>query len=213
MKTTRWLGGWAARRLVKTARWAMLLSFLAAYPTSRLVSQQVPGQGADSSVGRLYAPEAVQMRERTTPRDDEEIVKTIEHKIKCQCGCNLDVFTCRTTDFTCTTSPAMHRLVLARLDSSMTADQVVATFVAQYGASALMEPPKHGFNLSAYIMPFVGLGVGLGLLGLAMRRVVQRHTAEVAAAGSPAEGGVPVPDDASPEELARLKDELDRFEA
>ena len=43
----------------------------------------------------------------------------------------------------------MHRLVLARLDSSMTADQVVAAFETQYGTSVLMQPPKKGFNLAA----------------------------------------------------------------
>src|SRR5690348_18097192 len=29
------------------------------------------------------------------------------------CGCTLDVFTCRTTDFSCTYSPRLHREVLA----------------------------------------------------------------------------------------------------
>jgi len=32
----------------------------------------------------------------------------LEHQIHCQCGCNLDVYTCRTTDFSCSVSPAMH---------------------------------------------------------------------------------------------------------
>ncbi len=171
----------------------------------------MPAQAPDSASGTLYNPDVVQMRTPTTARDDEEIVKTIEHKIKCQCGCNLDVFTCRTTDFTCTTSPAMHRLVLARLDSNMTPDQVIASFVSQYGLSALMEPPKKGFNLSAYIMPFVGLALGLGLLGFAMRRLVARHAAGPEAAADAA--AAPAPENASPEELAKLKEELDKFEA
>ena len=29
----------------------------------------------------------------------------LEHQIHCQCGCNLDVYTCRTTDFSCEVSP------------------------------------------------------------------------------------------------------------
>src|SRR4051812_48717681 len=37
----------------------------------------------------------------------------LEHHIRCQCGCTLDVFTCRTTDFSCQVSPAMHRDVMA----------------------------------------------------------------------------------------------------
>jgi hypothetical protein len=31
--------------------------------------------------------------------DNDEVVKGIEHKLKCTCGCNLDIFTCRTTDY------------------------------------------------------------------------------------------------------------------
>jgi len=37
----------------------------------------------------------------------------LEHHIHCQCGCNLDVYTCRTTDFSCEVSPAMHKDVMA----------------------------------------------------------------------------------------------------
>lgn len=188
--------------MIRRALVALLMPAVLAAQTPRA------GQQPDTASGILYNPDVVQMRTPTTARDDDSLVQAIEHKIKCQCGCNLDVFTCRTTDFTCTTSPAMHRLVLARLDSNMTADQVIASFVSQYGLSALMEPPKKGFNLSAYIMPFVGLAFGLGLLGFAMRRLVQSHAA------TPDSGPrSPGADGASPEELAKLKEELDKFEA
>jgi len=160
----------------------------------------------DSSDGQLYAPAYVQERAPSTARDDEAVVKDIEHKIRCTCGCNLDVFTCRTTDFNCTTSPAMHRLVLARLDSGMTETQVLAAFVAQYGVSVLMQPPKRGFDWVAYVMPFVGLGVGIGLLGLAMRRLVGRQAEPVAADG-------PALANADPDAVERLKHELEKFES
>lgn len=159
------------------------------------------------SVGRLYRPDVVQLRDATTARDDDEVVKALEHKIRCTCGCNLDVYTCRTTDFTCATSPAMHRTVLARLDSGLTAEQVIASFEAQYGQSVLMQPPRRGFNWAAYIMPFVGLGVGIGILGLAMRRLVKAHRAE--AASAPDEP----PPAVSAEDMEKLKRELEHFEA
>ena len=139
------------------------------YEQQNVRETTVPGD----SVGRLSVPQAVQERARTTARDDDSLVQAIEHQIHCTCGCNLDVFTCRTTDFTCATSPAMHRVVLARLDSNMTAAQVVAAFEAQYGPSILMEPPKRGFNWTAYVTPFIALAAGLLLLGLWMRRWVR----------------------------------------
>ena len=156
-------------------------------------------------------PGVVQYRARTTARDDDSLVQALEHRLRCTCGCNLDVFTCRTTDFTCTTSPAMHQLVLARLDSGMTANQVLAAFQKQYGEMIFMQPPKHGFNWAAYVMPFIGLGVGLGLVTGIVRRwahaAAKARTAAVEeAAAAPVAG-------ATPEELEKLKSELERFEA
>jgi cytochrome c-type biogenesis protein CcmH len=186
------------------------LLLLTALPPYRLTAQTPAPPAAADSIGRLWNPAVVQQRDPTTARDDDSTVKWIEHRIRCTCGCNLDVFTCRTTDFTCATSPAMHRLVLARLDSAMTPQQVVAAFEAQYGQMILMAPPKRGFNWTAYVMPFVGLGLGLGIVVALMRRWVRGRPRE------PVEPEAPPPTalvGATPEELERLKRELDRFEA
>jgi len=159
------------------------------------------------SLGRLEVPEAAGRSARpVTAADNAALVMAIEHKIRCTCGCNLDVYTCRTTDFTCTTSPAMHQLVLARLDSGMTEAQVLDAFQKQYGEMIFMEPPKHGFNWAAYVMPFIGLGVGIGLVVGLVRRW-SGHAPRGDAAAAVAEGG------ATPEEMANLKRELERFEA
>ena len=40
-------------------------------------------------------------------------IQAIEQRLACTCGCTLDIFTCRTTDFTCTYSPELHREVVA----------------------------------------------------------------------------------------------------
>ncbi len=165
---------------------------------------------AGDSVGRLAEPEAAgRPADVVTERDNEALVKDIEHKIRCTCGCNLDVFTCRTTDFTCTTSPAMHRMVMARLDSGMTEVQVLASFQRQYGEMIFMAPPKHGFNWVAYLMPYVGLAVGLGLLGTVARRLFRARPRADAGPAAPSIA----PEAASPEELEKLKRELEKFEA
>jgi len=162
------------------------------------------------AVGRLASPEAAgRPADVVTERDNEALVKDIEHKIRCTCGCNLDVFTCRTTDFTCTTSPAMHRMVMARLDAGMTPVQILASFQQQYGEMIFMAPPKHGFNWVAYLMPYLGLAVGLGLLGAVARRLFR--AAPKVDSGTAAPGVAPGA--ASPEELEKLKRELEKFEA
>jgi cytochrome c-type biogenesis protein CcmH/NrfF len=186
---------------------------------------QAPAQGAapavgapaarpDSSRGRLWAPEMAGRSQAVVgAHDNDSLVKAIESQMRCTCGCNLDVFTCRTTDFTCTTSPAMHRVVLARLDSGMTAAQVIDAFQKQYGESVMMEPPKHGFNWAAYIMPFVGLLVGLVIVAFVMRgwfRVKPRGPLEGEAEGAPDASAAPA---ATDDEMQRLRQELERFEA
>jgi len=162
------------------------------------------------SLGQLAQPDAAgNPQQAVTARDDNALVQSIEHKIRCTCGCNLDVFTCRTTDFTCTTSPAMHRMVLARLDAGLTEAQVLASFQQQYGQMIFMAPPRRGFNWLAYLMPYVGLAAGIGLLAAVARRIIVSR-----AAGAPAEPAHEAPADAaSPEELERLKRELERYEA
>jgi cytochrome c-type biogenesis protein CcmH len=166
--------------------------------------------GPGDSLGRLDAPEAAgRSVAPVTSRDNSELVKAIEGKIRCTCGCNLSVYTCRTTDFTCSVSPAMHQAVLARLDAGMTEAQVLAAFQAQYGDMIFMEPPKHGFNLLVYVVPFVGLAVGIGVVTGILRRWFRRADAPAAEpeAVEAAVGAVPAG------ELERLKRELDNFEA
>jgi len=123
----------------------------------------------------------------------------LEHRIRCQCGCTLDVFTCRTTDFSCQVSPAMHRDIMSLVQGGYTAPEILDAFVRVYGDRALMAPPKVGFNIVGYVLP--GITIALGALGLVvvMRRWRRPHAAKPASA-PPRHDDL----DASPEELARL---------
>lgn len=142
--------------------------------------------------------------------DNLDAIKELEGKIRCTCGCNLDVHTCRTTDFTCATSPAMHAQVLRRWEQGQSAEEIVAAFVAEHGEYVLMAPPKEGFNWAGYLMPVVGLMVGVLIIWSFMSR--QRELSHAAAG---------VVDDAPPDaqdadhnedDLAKLQRELDRYE-
>ena len=226
MKTARRTDGQTASRLAAGARVVpdphafrsvgpsvrlsvLCAVFLAAWPASRPAVSQEPAR--PDSVNRLWNPEAVQQRDPAGARENDPTVKAIEGRLRCTCGCNLDVFTCRTTDFTCATSPAMHRLVLARLDSGMTAEQVIAAFERQYGQIVLMAPPRRGFNWTAYVVPFVGLGVGLGIVVGLMRRWLRSRPVADTVEEVPAQPSAGPP--ASESELDRLKRELEHFEA
>jgi cytochrome c-type biogenesis protein CcmH len=47
-----------------------------------------------------------------------------------------------------------------QIDQGKTDEQVLAYFVDKYGTGVLSAPPKSGFNLTAWVMPFLALGIG-----------------------------------------------------
>jgi cytochrome c-type biogenesis protein CcmH len=120
----------------------------------------------------------------------------LEHRIKCQCGCTLDVFTCRTTDFSCQVSPAMHRDVMALVAGGYDAQEILDAFVNVYGERALMAPPKEGFNILGYVLP----GIAVGVVGIVIAVVLHRWRGEARVASAPA-----APVQATPDEWARIE--------
>src|SRR5256885_4671963 len=112
----------------------------------------------------------------------------LEHQIHCQCGCNLDVYTCRTTDFACSVSPAMHADVMGLVSGGYGAQEILAAFKAVYGEKVLMAPVKSGFNLIGYTMPFVALGAGAGMGGALLKRWEGGGPVPPAGAGHPPGG-------------------------
>jgi cytochrome c-type biogenesis protein CcmH/NrfF len=165
------------------------------------------GRGA---TGTLRDPSVVgRSRTPTDARENDAQIQAIEQRLACNCGCTLDVFTCRTTDFSCTYSPALHREVLALRDEGKTAQQILDAFVAKYGEKALMAPKPQGvINLTGYLLPgtlIVAAGAGLLLF------IGKRKTAVAAAAAQGAEGPAPMMS-ADPEEIERLRRALAEIE-
>ena len=150
-----------------------------------------------------YRPVLRPAKAGATPQVTDDQRDALEHRIKCQCGCILDVYTCRTTDFTCSTSPAMHRDVLRLIAGGYTEQEILDAFVETYGEVALTAPKKEGFNWAGYFAPGVVLAVGGIALTVLLRK--WRAEAQLAAARAPiAPGGVSSLPGVSADELARL---------
>ena len=71
--------------------------------------------------------------------------------IHCQCGCTLDVYTCRTTDFSCQVSPAMHRDVMALVEGGYGAQEIIDAFVGHVWRARADGAEEVGFNLLAWL--------------------------------------------------------------
>src|SRR6187551_960079 len=127
---------------------------LVSFPSIARAQQgdSLAGRGAS---GTLRDPSVVgRPRTPTDGKENDAEVQTIEQQLACNCGCTLDVFTCRTTDFSCTYSPKLHREVLALRDDGKTAQQILDAFVDKYGEKALMAPKPRGvLNLTGYLLP------------------------------------------------------------
>jgi cytochrome c-type biogenesis protein CcmH len=138
--------------------------------------------------GELRDPYSVgRPRPRGTAADNDEAIRTIERQLKCSCGCNLDIFTCRTTDFTCETSPRLHRQVLGLYQAGFSDSQIIQQFVDQYGEQTLMAPRPEGFNIAGYVVPGIAILAAGTVLALYLTR---RRT--VALAEAPAVPDAPL---------------------
>ena len=161
------------------------------------------------STGRVYDPSrAGRNREVTTAADNDARIQAIEKRLKCSCGCGLDIYTCRTTDFTCTYSPALHKDVVKLAEQGKSEQQIIDVFVAEYGEAVLMAPPRRGFNLAGYFVPSLAIIVAAVFLVRVLRRWTREAEVAHVTTESRAPTGTP---DASPAELQRLRDELDRI--
>ena len=157
-------------------------SFVLAIPALGLAAAAFPRrvQAAQAAVQTFNGPMAdandVYKSVTLAPKPNAQSSMTagqrddLEHQIHCQCGCNLDVYTCRTTDFACSVSPAMHSDVMGLVDGGHNAQEILNAFKAVYGEKVLMAPVRSGFNLVGYTMPFVALAAGaIGVAALLRR--------------------------------------------
>ena len=169
----------------------------------------LPGTGPS---GKLWDPSrAGRPLPPVTARDNDAAIQAIEKQLKCTCGCNQDVYTCRTTDFNCTTSPAMHQRVLQLADRGKTAQGIIDQFVRENGVQILMAPPKRGFNLAGYFLPSALILAAAAVLVLALRRWARAAAATPAPPAPPATPASPAALDATAAELEQLRRELDRL--
>lgn len=95
----------------------------------------------------------------------------------------------------------MQRKIREMISEGSSDEEIVDFFVARYGEYILLTPPKRGFNLTAYVVPFLVVVIGGTGLVYAARRWSRREAP-------------PPPSPPPPESpyLARLERELEETE-
>jgi cytochrome c-type biogenesis protein CcmH len=171
--------------------------------TLRARAQQVTQTFSGPMEQDAYRPVKLVAKEGARPSMTNDERDDIEHQIKCQCGCPLYIYTCRTTDFSCSVSPAMHADVMTLVDGGYAAKEILAAFQKVYGERVLMSPVKAGFNWLGYVLPSVAISAGALVVFTLIRKWGERAAAQPAPAA--------VKTNATPGELeaitAALKDD------
>lgn len=181
-----------------------------AVSTRAAFAQGQPDQTTQSVAGGVemtsdsYKPVRLPAKPNATPVMDAKQVEAFERVLACPCPCTLDIYTCRTTDFTCGISPAVHGDIQRLVDGGYSADEIMAAMTGTYGDFILMTPRKQGFNLLAWFAPFAALALGAVGIGALLRGWrINAKDAAVRAARQDISSAAPV--EATPEELARLE--------
>jgi len=99
----------------------------------------------------LAAAEAFSATERPT-------VAGISQSLTCQCGCGLTVANCNHP--TCSFSVPVRGEIEAMIARGKSGNEIVAFYRMKYGEKVLSAPTTEGFNILAWVMPFVALLLG-----------------------------------------------------
>jgi len=79
----------------------------------------------------------------------------------------------------------MRQEIAQKLRAGESADQIRASFVAAYGVSVLMSPPRQGVTGAVYYLPLLVLAAGLITAVMVLRRWLRAPQAVPSEAGPP----------------------------
>ena len=74
------------------------------------------------------------------------------HRMMCVCGCNQILLECNHVG--CTYSDRMREQLMSAVQKNGSDDEVLQSFVREYGNTVLAAPTGRGFDRLAWIMPF-----------------------------------------------------------
>jgi len=111
---------------------------------------------------------AVSLAAGRSPEQIDQVQKDISNKVYCMCGCATALAHC--PDLHCPVKAKMDQIIRTDLEQGKSEPAVLQDLVDQYGEKVLAAPPPHGFNLTAWILPSVGLLIGLFLAIVIVRK-------------------------------------------
>lgn len=105
-------------------------------------------------------------------RVSADTMTDISKQLVCQCGCNMVLANCSHAE--CHSRETMTTFIRQELERGKPGPEIIQTMVARYGEQVLASPTKRGFNLTAWLLPFIALLVGAVVIYLGLRAWVKR---------------------------------------
>jgi cytochrome c-type biogenesis protein CcmH len=113
----------------------------------------------------------------------------VEESLTCQCGCGLTVHSCN--HLQCGSALPLREEIRQQLAEGKDKESIIDHFRDKYGEKILSAPTTSGFNLAAWITPFVLVALGGVFIGFTIRRWGNRGGDDDDSAGSPPESSAP----------------------
>ncbi len=107
----------------------------------------------------------------------------VSEALTCQCGCGLTVANCNHPN--CSFSVPARTQIQAMIDKGMGRAQIIAFFRDKYGEKILSAPTTQGFNLLAWLMPFIAIAAGCGIVLFTVGRWRSANASALAGSSEP----------------------------
>lgn len=145
-----------------------------------------------------------------TPQMKTDLFKNLSGKLACLCGCGTTLIAC--PHDSCSFAIPTRKAILKMIDNGMPSKQIIAKLVSTRGERILAAPTFSGFNLVAWLTPYIAiLIVGTGII-LLMRSWVGKQKL-ASATQSQSDGSAEETIDEDDPQYKRLRDELEQFES
>lgn len=91
--------------------------------------------------------------------DDSTRVEKLGHKVICMCGCNQVLLECN--HYGCPYLTPESKELTAAVDRGEDDSTILKAFVEAYGPMVLAAPATKGFELTAWLLPYLALALGV----------------------------------------------------
>lgn len=100
--------------------------------------------------------------------EDKASFQEVEESLTCQCGCGLTVHSCN--HLQCPSAIPLREEIRAQMNEGKDRIAILAYFSGKYGEKILSSPTASGFNLVAWVAPFVVIAIGGVFLVFMLKR-------------------------------------------